>query len=221
MRVKGHLSRMAFRLYYYFKSIGILFWIPLLLVDVLLPGLYIWQYLSNGAEDRLRITMLSVNQMLIPLFSAWWPLFILREYVESDGNELLYVYGRRCKLGDILLVYSLYAADVGLLFILYAKWFPEMAFEYIRLMSVGIFYVGMVYFLLYLTKSITPALLTILFYTFGSIIGYREKPIFPLYYQPKTLTLPVYCRYYLPLCILGGALLAVGAYFNKRRMKFV
>ena len=96
-----------------------------------------------------------------------------------------------------------------------------MAFEYIRLMSVGIFYVGMVYFLLYLTKSITPALLTILFYTFGSIIGYREKPIFPLYYQPKTLTLPVYCRYYLPLCILGGALLAVGAYFNKRRMKFV
>lgn len=220
MRVKGYLSRIALRMVYYFKGIGILFWVPLLVVDILLPGLFTARCLSNGADETLRTAMLSINQMLIPLFSAWWPLFILREYVESDGNELLYVYGRRCKVWDILLVYLLYAADIGLMFILYVQWFPEMGMEYLRLMSVCVLYVGVVYALLYLTKSITAACIVVLFYTVISLIGYHDQLVFPLYYQPIPLTWSAYGRYYLPLCLLGCMLLAVGAYLNKRRMKF-
>lgn len=48
-----------------------------------------------------------ICQLLIPSFSTWWPVLLLREYVESPGKELLFVHKSRISL--LLKVVALWA----------------------------------------------------------------------------------------------------------------
>lgn len=43
---------------------------------------------------------MQVTQALMPLFSVWWSLFLLRDYVEADGRELLHIAVQKRELRE-------------------------------------------------------------------------------------------------------------------------
>jgi hypothetical protein len=96
-----------------------------------------------------------------------------------------------------------------------------MKYEFIRILSVCIFYFGLVYFLTFLTKSTTITLMAIILYTLSNIVFTANKLVFPLYYTLEKITLSLYLNVYLPLALVGIALSIIGVVLNKRSLKFI
>lgn len=206
---------------YHLKSIGLLFFVPLVIIDILIPTLNIMEYSKYGIGEELYIHILQYSQWFFPFFSAWWVLFVLREYIESDGNELLYVHADRCKLKDILCLFILYIFNITILYSMYNVLFSDMKYEFLKILSVCIFYLGITYFFTYLTKSITITLLILIFFTLANITFGSNIMIFPFYYTLERVTVALYINSCLPLMLIGLALLFVGTVLNKRWLKFI
>lgn len=221
MCFKEHITLYFYRMIYHLKSIGLLFFVPLVIIDILIPTLNIMEYSKYGIGEELYIHILQYSQWFFPFFSAWWVLFVLREYIESDGNELLYVHADRCKLKDILCLFVLYIFNIAILFSIYATLFPNMKYEFLKILSVCIFYLGITYFFTYLTKSITITLLILIFFTLANITFGSNIMIFPFYYTLERVTVALYINSCLPLMLIGLALLFVGTVLNKRWLKFI
>ncbi len=221
MRFEKHIALSFNRLIYHLKSIGLLFFIPLVIIDILIPILNIMEYSKYGIGEELYIHILQYSQWFFPFFSVWWVLFVLREYIESDGNELLYVHADRCKLKDILCLFILYIINITILYFIYDALFPDMKYEFLKILSVCIFYLGITYFFTYLTKSITITLLILILFTLANITYGSNIMIFPLYYTLDKITVSLYINSYLPLMLTGLILLFVGVVLNKRWLKFV
>lgn len=81
-------------------------------------------------------------------------LFVLREYVEGEGNELLYVNRYKLKFFDILALFVFYLLCVGVLYLLFSIFVPHMYLEYIRIFCVCVFYFGFVYFFYFYNKEL-------------------------------------------------------------------
>ncbi len=219
MRLKRYLARSLTRVGYHLRSLGFLAAIPLLVLDLLIPCLNIMDYIVYGAGDELRWNILQYSQWLMPFFSVWWALFVLREYIEGDGNELLYVYGGRCRLPDALWLFALPLLNILLLFLCYTLVLPSMKYEFLRLLTICVFYFGVMYFLSYAAKSITITLMALLLYTIANaaLVG---NAAFPFYVSFDDLSAGLYYRQYLPLLLSGLALLTAGVFFNKRYCRF-
>lgn len=109
---------------------------------------------SSADRDLLFIQVCDFTQYLIPMFSVWWILFVLREYVEGEGNELLYVNRYKLKFFDILALFVFYLLCVGVLYLLFSIFVPHMYLEYIRIFCVCVFYFGFVYFFYFYNKEL-------------------------------------------------------------------
>lgn len=221
MRVKKHMKLYTIRVYYHLKSIGLLFFVPLIFIDILIPLLNVLEYSKYGVGEELYINILQYSQWFMPLFSVWWIIFVLREYLESDGNELLYVHSNRCKLNDVLCIFFVYILNIAIIFTIYTALFPNMKYEFIKILSISILYLGIVYSFAYFTKSITITLMAILLYTLASIIFSANILVFPLYFTLKRITPSLYFDSYFPLAITGILLLVIGVVLNKKALKFV
>ena len=221
MRFEKHIALSFNRLIYHLKSIGLLFFIPLVIIDILIPILNIMEYSKYGIGEELYIHILQYSQWFFPFFSVWWVLFVLREYIESDGNELLYVHADRCKLKDILCLFILYIFNITILFSIYTVLFPNMIYEFFKILSVCIFYLGITYFFTYLSKSITITLLILILLTLANITFGNNKMVFPFYYTLDSITISLFINSYLPLILIGFLLLFAGTILNKRWLKFI
>ena len=221
MHIKEDITLYLKRTVLHFKSIGILFYIPLLIVNVLIPVIAYLRYQKSGISELLYTDILQYTQWLVPFFSIWWILFVLREYIEADGNELLYVHSDRCKLKDILYIFVIYILDVGLTFTIYTLLFTSMKYEYLKIITVCIFYLGATYFFTYLTNSITITLLISLFYTLVNLVfGTIGNTCFPMYLSLKKISLERFLSLYLPLAVSGVFLIFIGTLLNKKNLKF-
>lgn len=221
MRLKKHIALRFFRALYHLKSIGLLFFPPLVIINILVPALNIMEYLAFGGNDSLYISILQYTQWLFPFSSVWWVLFVLREYLESDGNELLYVHADRCKWKDCVCLFVPSLCNIGLVFGAYAALLDGIGYEFLRIGSICVFYLGLTYFLAYLSKSVTITLLTLIFYTLANLIFGMAHTVFPLYYTLQKLTPALYVRVYLPMLLAGLALFAAGGLLNQKRLKFI
>ncbi len=208
------------RLFYHFKCLGFSFFVPLIIVNIVIPTLNILVFLKSGITEELYTNILQYTQWLLPFFSVWWVLFVLREYIEPQGNELLYVCKNKCKLTDSIYIFITYIMNIFLLYFAYFLLFSNMRYEFIKILSVCIFYFGLTYFFCFLTKSITLTLMLTILYTLCSII-FSSRLTFPLYYSLEIITLPIFIANYLPLCLIGILLLSLGAVLNLNKLRFV
>lgn len=217
MEQQGYLKPLVRRCYLNFKNLRLLFWLPLLVVNVVLPALNFICYRANGVGDYLLVDINEKALLLLPFLSIWWTLFILQEYVEADGCETLYVCRRRLKLAEALCPFLLYLLNITLLYGVYIAVFPkQMPMEYARMLCICCFFFGLAYFLIYATKSITISLMVLLLYALGSALLVPQSPFFPLYKMQGSMRAELLWQFYLPLLACGGALLWLGLLFNKK-----
>lgn len=204
------------RIFYHCKNIGWLFWLPIAVFTLLIPGLNYMQYTQSGIKEDLYLNIIRYGQWLMPFFSVWNVIFILRESVEAQGYELFYMIHRQLKIIDILGVFGIGIAFTTLLFIVYGLMFPNMIFEYIRILSISLLFLGIVYSVTYLFKSITPTIMLLLLYVLGTITAVSDEPIFLLFYNREVMSWQLFLSHYLVLILLGISLFWIGYYASKK-----
>lgn len=223
MSAKRNLKLIFQRMFLHLKGMGILFWIPLVAVHGLIPLISLMNYKKNGASPEFAGDIVSFSQLLIPMFSCWWTIFLLREYVECDGNELLYVCRTKVKFIDILCPFFLYFLTVILQFSVYISLVPMLKNELVRLLCLCVFYFGLAYFLMFLTKSTAVVVMSVLTYTVVNYIAKAvtmEATFFPLYFDPRATSRETYLFVCLPMAVCGIALLCGGVLLNKFGKKY-
>lgn len=208
------------RMWLHLKNLRALALAPPLVLNVLLPFVSYLFYRQEGLGSALYFHVLEFVQYLVPFFSIWWVLFTLREYVEADGNELLFVSRSRGKLPDMLALFALYQLNAALLLCLGGAVLPGMQLEFFRLLCVSVFYFGLVYLLAFLTGSIILTLLAALAYTLLALLAQDAGGLFLQYIRTSPLTLPLLLETYLPLLALGLLLAGAGAAVNRFALRF-
>ena len=216
MFIKRHLNTYLIRLFYHVKNIGVLFWVPIFVFIVLIPMLNYMQYIRDGIDEALYLNIIRYGQWLMPFFSVWNVIFVLRESVESEGYELFFMVHHRLKIIDILGVFGISLIFITPLFFVYGLLFTNMWFEYIRILSISFLFLNFVYGVTYLFKSITPTIMFLILYIFGSIIVVDHYAVFLFFYNLEVMSWRLFIEYYLILILIGCLFFLVGNYTSKK-----
>lgn len=163
------------------------------------------------------LSILEYLQLLLPISSVWWMIFVLKEFTDSKGSETLSICESKIRLPDMQRLFITAFINIVIVFVPLIKIFPNMKLELLRIFFICIFYFGFVYFLSYLTKSATVTIMWTLVYTIGSMLLYTNKMMFPLYFSLEIATQKILFSSYFPLAIIGAVMTLAGLLLNKYR----
>ncbi len=129
------------------------------------------QYKTAALDDETRFLLISrMAQLLLPVLVVWWVYFALRERIEGDGREVLWVYraGALELLVDLLLIWLWYALHMACAMLLLV-WFPAVLWSlYLHLLLQSVVYVGLFCLIAGLSGSAGAGFLIVLAYYFAS-----------------------------------------------------
>lgn len=216
MRNRKNLTLHFQRIILMLKSTKALFFVPVVITNVFIPFLNFVSYRANGISDELYNNIIQFSQIFIPFLSVWWVVFILRDFIDSDGNEMLYVNKKWSLLLDFIAIFFVYIIDVIILYIFYIGFFPNMKYELIKLLSICIFYFGLMFFASRLTNSITITLFILTFYLMANVMIYGLEGVFPLYYTIRAANRQMLLCNSLPLGFTGVILFILGVKIRKK-----
>lgn len=220
MRIGRYLKRTIRRVYYETKNAYAIFFLCVAVINVLVPLIVYFSWRKNGTSSTLYHDILQYTQLFLPLFSVMCVPFVLREFVEADGNELLYVCRSRLNLMDAGLITLVFAADTSAVYAGLNRLQPGLWDDWLRLMCVCILYFGMAYFLVFLTRGVTVTLLVLIGYTIANLLIRTETARYPLYYVWNPDKTPSMQDLYVPVVLTGLVLLAAGVLLNRKRLRF-
>jgi len=227
MLTKRHLNPYFMRLFYYMKNIGGAFFVSFFVFMGLIPILNYLEYTITGVSLALYFNISQHAQQLMPFFSVWHVLFVLRESVEAEGYEWFYMKQQGIKLSDVLGILSINFMLITGLFIFYNHLFDSAVFytssgsihinmwwEYVRILSICFLFLGITYGVTNLFKSITPTILLLLIYTVASMVFYADFPLF--FFKYEVISWELLLDHYLVLVLAGGAFFFVGWRASKK-----
>lgn len=221
MRFKKYIKSSAVRIFLHLKNLGISFFVPLIIMDVVIPILNYLVYAHYGIGDRLYTSILQYSLWFMPLASVWWPIFTMRDYIEGDGSELLYVNQNSSRLLDTAYLFIISLLNILIIFAVYTRSMPHMKYEFLRVLCVCILYFGIVYAVGFLTKSTTLTILLSVLYALVSLYLEKGKDTnILIYVSTETLTEKVFVSDYLPLAAIGLGLAILGVFLNRRKLDF-
>lgn len=222
MLIKRNIALTFQRMYFHLKNLHWNFFIPILIADIFLPFICLITYISERTRMDFAYTVMSFSLILIPFCSVWWAIFINRDYIEGQGNELLFVCRNKIKTMDTLIPFVLFFAFSIIQFAFYAKVDSDLKYESIKLLCICFFYYCLVQFMVFLTKSISITLLIVLCYTIANPILTltANRAVFPIYYDVMPLCEKTFLHLYFPLFVLGSVFLIISIILNKKRLKF-
>ena len=201
-----------------FKNVKVYYFIPLFIIYVLIPFISYLNIKTLGVEVSFTLVM-DTAQMLIPITSTWWMFCVLKEYIEGEGNELLYAYEnvRKTKILDILLIYIWYCLHIALLFIVYSFLYDNVFIEYIRIIIQSFVLTAAYYFLIYAFKSTSISYMFILTYYMMSLF-FSKDTIFEsvdIFSTKENMSMYLFEDKYFCVLLVGIILLILGIWKNK------
>ena len=213
MRHRKYLNRTFFQL----KSIGLWAFVPFATFSVLFPALLLLS--TKNAINPLESAR-NLSMILLPPMTVWLPVFVWREFIESDGNELLFLYGRRIKLWDGLRLWVLALINLALVQVFSLHFFPELALLSLWMLLTSLFYFALAYFISFTAKSTAITLMACLLYHFANLAFPAEHPTPLLFYSAGGYAFEEFWVTYLPMCVLSALFLALGVVMNRRMVKY-
>lgn len=154
------------RLYLELRNQRFYFLVPPLILFVLVPLTVLAT--TKGAPDHFP-ECATISQLFIPSFAAWWPLFVMKEYLNSPGRELLFVYksGLDNLCSRMIILWVLYVLHIVIIFIYYTSLFDFVWFLFIAVVVQSMFLIALAYFLsLLLRNTFLPLLVN---FTYSSV----------------------------------------------------
>jgi hypothetical protein len=145
------------------KCIGKFVYVPLFFNWLLIPLLAAMAYSKFGLDSRTYETVTRFSQYFTPILSVWWLLFFFAEYVEADGNEILFVE-EKIKIKDYFTMLSAYIVSLIPPFAVYAIMFPNMIWEEIILLIDCVLFSAFAYLIVFCVRSVAATFLSLIVY---------------------------------------------------------
>ncbi len=146
--------------------------LPLLVLYLFLPGIILLFYFHYNEEPEVfqRIVLQQLH-VWIPLFSVWWILLLFHDFVDCEGNELLYLYHMPLDfLRSLCLSFVLYSVAVTLFFVAFQRFVPVGFFVLLQLIAEICVISSLAYFLCFLLQNTGSSFLIIAAYCFYVIL---------------------------------------------------
>ena len=168
------------------KNQRIVYFVPATITLILIP-LVIWaRYTSISGEDikeyLTRLYTIDTTQMFVPLFSVWWPIFVMKEYLNSPGNEVLFAYrfGWDTLLMRCLALWLWYGIHWSLVCIAASFLIKHLIWLWIMVMLQSFMLIALAYFLAMLAKNTFLPLLLAVLYCLACLLFQVPLSIFSL-----------------------------------------
>ena len=198
-----------------------LFFVPLAVLVLFLP-FSAWQrckaFQLMGASGPPLSDLMFDSQVWCSFFSLWWPFFILKEYIEGDGNELLFTARRARRLLPVVLAgMVLWLALCGLLMVGYSVLFGSMVWNYLMIVIQTVLYTAVFFFLCFLLRSAVFGMMVVFIYH-----------VFAAYFLPQDMQyLSIFVKEFgefphetvvsfWPLVLCSAVVLLLGVLLNRR-----
>lgn len=208
------------RIFLHLKGLRLFALVPLILVFIVLPLVFIPLIDYYGATENMYVMILQYSQATIPIFSVWWIIFISREYIENDGNELLFTFKSRIMLPEYLILFAAFMLCTFVLFLILSAYFSSILLEYIRILCICIMYLGFSYAVMYITSSMSLTLLILTAHSMLNLTVPNDNPNLFLYNSNIHFGLSIFESVSLPQIIVGCVLLTVGYAANKKYVRY-
>lgn len=199
-------------------AMGPVFVVPALIVNVLIPLLLFFTYSTRGPGEDLRVALYRWSQLVVPLLGALCPMLGLHLFVVTDSYELFFGVRRRGYMPLLFVLWLVYMADVGLLFVLYGLLVEAYPLLALKVLALSLCYLGLSLFCMQLSHSFTATSMVLVLYTLSNYVFAADDATFPLYSDLTPVTLRELTREGLGFALLGG-LAALGAWLAGRRFR--
>lgn len=163
------------RLYLELKNLRFYYFVPPIILFILIPLTALAAIKSGG--DFPECCMIA--QLFIPSFAAWWPLFVLKEYLNSAGKELLFVhkFGRDSLLMRMIILGAFFVLHVTILFVWFTTLFDFVWFLFIAIILQSIFMISLAYFLSLLFQNTFIPMIINFAYSSIFILALFDSPL--------------------------------------------
>lgn len=193
---------------------------PLLIYYIVLPCINYLAYKSYGIEYGLYSNIVLFGQLLLPIFSVWNGLMNIRNYVEDDGKELLFVKSKNPDFHIFLM-----SAIVNIVFILpllgvYCTLFDNMPLECLRILLCIVLFQCLTIAVVILTGNMALTLGAMFVYTMASFFA-QNKHIFFLYCNTETVTGKMILQTIFPLVLIGLVFMCIVLVIRRVKGKYV
>ena len=208
------------RVFLQLKGLRVFASVPPIVLFVVLPALFIPVLEIFGpSEDTYRI-LLQCIQTIMPFFSIWWIILISREYIENDGNELLFTFKPKTLWREYLIIFIFYLILAFFAFLIISFYYPAIWWEYVRFFCVASMFFGGAYALMYVTGSVALTFLVIMVLIIINMTVPVQQPN-PIHY---ICLLPfdrsIFLTVCLPQFIIAVILFIIGVISNSRFKKY-
>lgn len=200
------------------KNLGFYYFVPIIFLFIVMPYLSIAEIKEYGI-DNAYLGIAVKLEMYIPLLQSWWIVFSMKEYIEGDGNEILYTYEKNklAKSSYIMAICLYYILHVGVLYFAYSFVFEDMLVEYAKTVIQCMFFASSTYMLIYLLKSTTFPLMIVFIYNIFMIFTQEGLlKILCIYTQGYRMNLFIFKEKFILVLIASFVFLVVGIIMNKR-----
>lgn len=203
------------RLYLELKNQRFYYFVPPIVLFILVP-LTVLAALKGGASSHFSECG-TLSQLFIPSFAAWWPLLILKEYLNSPGKELLFIHktNRDSLYWKMIILWVFYVLHVVIVFVYFTFLFDFVWFLFIAVISQSMFMVALGYFLSLLFQNTFIPLIVNFAYSsiFMLVLFYSPLSIFKIDSFSNTSSLNKS-----PVVVIIALILFFGGYQIEKRL---
>ena len=204
--------------YFLLKSAGVSIFIPLVIIYIFLPFLNYSSYLKYGIGATLYNNIITYSQVFIPFFSTWWSILTLKEFVEGQGNEVLFVNTKRTHI-FVCINFITFVFVLVPLYIVYFCLFDNMKLEFIKILIECILFNSISFAIMSFFRSVAISLTLPVIYTMYSFFrGYSSQGIDLSFISLNEATYEQLIDKYIPI-LLVSILLFVVTYRATPRTK--
>lgn len=206
------------RTYHMLKSIKAAFWLPILLVFIVVPLSTYQMYTITDiyiAENHF----IKIIQFIIPILSVIWLCFTTINYLHSKGKELIWIHDiwTNNALNYSLLILGIYTVIIFIFMYFASYFFYNMFIEFIRLFALILFFYSFSYMFIFTFKSTGISIIAIaMLYLFMLVVPaeYFRKIIIFTPSEPASVGLIIYK--YLPVSFISICFFAIGTFFSRK-----
>ena len=199
------------------KAQHIFAFVPVVVAYVLIPLLNLLFLKKYGVGDDLYISIICFTQLLLPFFSVWWVFFMMREYVEGAGSELLYVCDKNGQIITVVMTWLIYIIMLVPLYTVYFICFRMMALEFVRIICESLLMLGLLYICINLLNSTSLSVIPVFLYIIANISAKNESVF--LYYTLNEISGVSSLKKYFIQALFGAVMLLAGEICSRIRRK--
>lgn len=223
MRNQEYLENNREKIKWQIRAMRGYFLVPFILLYVIQPlymALTLW--VGYGFDREYVYDAITSEIMtLYPPLSLWWPLWLLKKYLEDDERELFYV-NQKIKWDEMFAYYKIYMAAAAVMLLIYMLWLGVGQGIYLLICTAAMsfFYYAVAYWLAYVTRSATIVLIPLLLYTFWVMAPYAYETYglnYKRLFYGEFVHGIIWC---VIICILGVVFVRLGKRSNQKYHHF-